>query len=76
MIPSLPRHLMWAYERGEIRWSMVEYLQDKLATGGPEEAEEIETSAMRRQGWPIANVPGERILPGRDGWVAWNRLGG
>lgn len=30
MIPRLPRKLKWAYDRGEIRWSMVEYLQGKL----------------------------------------------
>jgi hypothetical protein len=33
MMGSLPRHLQWvkkAYERGEVRWSMVEYLQDRL----------------------------------------------
>jgi hypothetical protein len=30
MIPSLPRHLKWAYDRGDIQWSMVEYLQGKL----------------------------------------------
>jgi hypothetical protein len=27
---SLPRRLQWAYERGDIKWSMVEYLQRKL----------------------------------------------
>jgi hypothetical protein len=59
------------YDTAEARWSkphglLIGAFEDG-GYGAPE-TEELETPAMRKLGWPIANQPGTRILPGRDGW--------
>jgi hypothetical protein len=56
----------------EVRWTkpyglLIAGFEDGDYGGGEED--EIETVAMRKLGWPIANEPGTRILPGRDGWL-------
>jgi hypothetical protein len=55
----------------ELRWTKREgLLLGEFQDGeyGDSGEEEIETTAMRKLGWPIANRPGTSILPGRDGW--------
>ena len=41
--------------------------------GGPEETD-FERSRVPRAGWKIDNLPGERVLPGRDGWKSWKSV--
>jgi len=58
----------------ELRWTKrYGILLGRFEDGGYGDSgvQEIETAAMRNLGWPIANQPGLRVLPGRDGWRRW-----
>ena len=63
------------YSAAVVRWtdrhglncSTMDY---ELGLGGSGD-EVIETSRLPRAGWSLANCPGERVLPGRDGWHSW-----
>ena len=43
-----------------------------LGQGGPGDVEILEPAGGPRGGWSPANCPGERVLPGRDGWRSWS----
>jgi hypothetical protein len=37
-------------------------------------ADEVEALRLRQAGWPMANMPGMRVLPGRDGWMLYKNV--
>lgn len=55
-------------DRHGLNWSTMDMEGDQ---GGPED-EVLEPSRVPRAGWSLANYPGERVLPGRDGWRSWS----
>ena len=66
------------YDTTEVRWTKrygIIFGSFEDSGYGAAETEEVETPAMCKLGWPIANQPGTRILPGRDGWERGKSLG-